>query len=256
MEVSGRSECHQPTYGNRTWCCITSNPPHSVSTLLPCLLTPLHCCHSQAFFCFFLAVPGSADGDFAIIHETKVLLDHTGLINWNPPAIFKSYCEIIVLHFPFDVQNCSMKLGTWTYDGLLVAINPVSLQNWRQNEGKGLQYCSQFTLLNFVLLQLQDSDRPDLSNFMESGEWVLKDYRNWKHWVYYTCCPDTPYLDITYHFLMQRLPLYFIVNVIIPCMLFSFLTGLVFYLPTDSGEKSFMEKSSRDKRETVIANST
>lgn len=70
---------------------------------------------------------------------------------------------------------------------------------------------------------------------MESGEWVMKDYRSWKHWVYYACCPDTPYLDITYHFLMLRLPLYFIVNVIIPCMLFSFLTGLVFYLPTDSG---------------------
>uniref|UniRef100_A0A8C2F7C5 Cholinergic receptor, nicotinic, alpha 1 (muscle) n=1 Tax=Cyprinus carpio TaxID=7962 RepID=A0A8C2F7C5_CYPCA len=147
-----------------------------------------------------------ADGDFAIVHETKVLLEHTGMITWTPPAIFKSYCEIVVLHFPFDLQNCSMKLGTWTYDGNLVIINP-------------------------------DSDRPDLSNFMESGEWVMKDYRNWKHWVYYACCPDTPYLDITYHFLLLRLPLYFIVNVIIPCMLFSFLTGLVFYLPTDSGEK-------------------
>lgn len=148
----------------------------------------------------------NADGDFAIVHETKVLLEHTGMVTWNPPAIFKSYCEIIVLHFPFDLQNCTMKLGTWTYDGNLVVINP-------------------------------DSDRPDLSNFMESGEWVMKDYRGWKHWVFYACCPDTPYLDITYHFLMLRLPLYFIVNVIIPCMLFSFLTGLVFYLPTDSGEK-------------------
>ncbi|KAG9341002.1 hypothetical protein JZ751_020197 [Albula glossodonta] len=146
----------------------------------------------------------NADGDFAIVHETKVLLEHTGMITWNPPAIFKSYCEIIVLYFPFDLQNCSMKLGTWTYDGNLVVINP-------------------------------DSDRPDLSSFMESGEWVMQDYRGWKHWVYYACCPDTPYLDITYHFLMLRLPLYFIVNVIIPCMLFSFLTGLVFYLPTDSG---------------------
>ncbi|XP_059198923.1 acetylcholine receptor subunit alpha-like [Centropristis striata] len=153
-----------------------------------------------------LVLYNNADGDFAIVHETKVLLEHTGLITWNPPAIFKSYCEIIVLHFPFDLQNCSMKLGTWTYDGNLVVVNP-------------------------------DSDRPDLSNFMESGEWVMKDYRGWKHWVYYACCPETPYLDITYHFLMLRLPLYFIVNVIIPCMLFSFLTGLVFYLPTDSGEK-------------------
>ncbi|CAL8321838.1 unnamed protein product [Merluccius merluccius] len=153
-----------------------------------------------------LVLYNNADGDFAIVQETKVLLEHTGMITWNPPAIFRSYCEIIVLHFPFDLQNCSMKLGTWTNDGTLVVINP-------------------------------DSDRPDLSNFMESGEWVMKDYRSWKHWVYYACCPDTPYLDITYHFLMLRLPLYFIVNVIIPCMLFSFLTGLVFYLPTDSGEK-------------------
>lgn len=81
----------------------------------------------------------------------------------------------------------------------------------------------------------QESDQPDLSNFMESGEWVIKESRGWKHWVFYACCPSTPYLDITYHFIMQRLPLYFIVNVIIPCLLFSFLTGLVFYLPTDSG---------------------
>lgn len=87
----------------------------------------------------------------------------------------------------------------------------------------------------FINSVYQDSDRPDLSNFMESGEWVMKESRCWKHYVYYSCCPTTPYLDITYHFLMLRLPLYFIVNVIIPCMLFSFLTGLVFYLPTDSG---------------------
>lgn len=72
-----------------------------------------------------LCLSHSADGDFAIVHETKVLLEHTGMITWNPPAIFKSYCEIIVLHFPFDLQNCSMKLGTWTYDGNLVKINPV-----------------------------------------------------------------------------------------------------------------------------------
>lgn len=69
---------------------------------------------------------------------------------------------------------------------------------------------------------------------MESGEWTMKDYRGWKHSVKYGCCPET-YLDITYHFVLVRLPLYFIVNVIIPCLLFSFLTGLVFYLPTDSG---------------------
>ncbi|KAM8934797.1 acetylcholine receptor subunit alpha-1-A [Pelodytes ibericus] len=159
-----------------------------------------------------LVLYNNGNGDFAIEPETKALLDYTGKIVWTPPAIFKSYCEMIVTHFPFDQQNCSMKLGTWTYDGALVVINP-------------------------------ESDRPDLSSFMESGEWLMKDYRCWKHWVYYDCCPDKPYLDITYHFLLQRLPLYFIVNVIIPCLLFSFLTGLVFYLPTDSGEKMTLSVS-------------
>ncbi|KAM4859520.1 acetylcholine receptor subunit alpha [Thomomys bottae] len=153
-----------------------------------------------------LVLYNNANGDFAIVKFTKVLLDYTGHITWTPPAIFKSYCEIIVTHFPFDEQNCSMKLGTWSYDGSVVTIDP-------------------------------ESDQPDLSNFMESGEWVIKEARGWKHWVFYSCCPNTPYLDITYHFVMQRLPLYFIVNVIIPCLLFSFLTSLVFYLPTDSGEK-------------------
>ncbi|XP_066468361.1 acetylcholine receptor subunit alpha [Tiliqua scincoides] len=153
-----------------------------------------------------LVLYNNADGDFSIVQTTKVLLNYTGHIVWTPPAIFKSYCEIIVTHFPFDEQNCSMKFGTWTYDGTVVVIFP-------------------------------EDEEPDLSNFMESGEWVMKSYRGWPHCVTYACCPGTPYLDITYHFQMQRLPLYFIVNVIIPCLLFSFLTGLVFYLPTDSGEK-------------------
>ncbi|XP_070611252.1 acetylcholine receptor subunit alpha-like [Erythrolamprus reginae] len=153
-----------------------------------------------------LVLYNNADGIFAIDQFTKVLLNYTGHITWTPPAIFNSYCEIIVTHFPFDEQNCSMKLGTWTYDGTVVAIYP-------------------------------ESDRPDLSNYVPSGEWTMKDYRGWKHSVTYECCLKTPYLDITYHFVLLRLPLYFIVNVIIPCLLFSFLTGLVFYLPTDSGEK-------------------
>ncbi|XP_007444779.2 acetylcholine receptor subunit alpha, partial [Python bivittatus] len=147
----------------------------------------------------------NADGIFAIEQFTKVLVNYTGHITWTPPAIFKSYCEIIVTYFPFDEQNCSMKLGTWTYDASVVEIYP-------------------------------ETNYPDLNNYMPSGEWAMKDYQGWKHAVKYKCCPKT-YLDVTYHFVLLRLPLYFIVSVIIPCLLFSFLTGLVFYLPTDSGEK-------------------
>ena len=121
--ASKRSESLQVTSGNLTWCYTTSKPTytlcfHTYSVLNISLL--LHNTPHRLLLC-------SADGNFAIIHEIKVLLEYTGRIIWNPPAIFKSYCEIIVLHFPFDVQNCSMKLGTWSYDGLLVVINPVGV---------------------------------------------------------------------------------------------------------------------------------
>lgn len=53
---------------------------------------------------------------------------------------------------------------------------------------------------------------------------------------YYTCCEE-PYIDITFNISMRRKTLFYTVNLIIPCMGISFLTVLVFYLPSDSGEK-------------------
>ena len=46
-----------------------------------------------------------------------------------------------------------------------------------------------------------------------------------------------PQQDIVYSFHIRRLPLFYTINLIIPCLLISFLTVLVFYLPADSGEK-------------------
>lgn len=39
---------------------------------------------------------------------------------WEPPAIYKSSCEINVEYFPYDEQTCFMKFGSWTYNGAQV----------------------------------------------------------------------------------------------------------------------------------------
>ena len=46
---------------------------------------------------------------------------------WDPS---KSSCAIDVEHFPYDIQTCLLKLGSWTYDGLQVN-NKSSLWQWR-----------------------------------------------------------------------------------------------------------------------------
>ena len=53
---------------------------------------------------------------------------------------------------------------------------------------------------------------------------------------YYTCCPE-PYPDITFDIELRRRTLFYTLNLIMPCIAISCLTVLVFYLPSDSGEK-------------------
>ena len=64
----------------------------------------------------------SADGNFEVTLATKATLWFNGLVEWKPPAIYKSSCEIDVEYFPFDEQTCVMKFGSWTYDGFQVRI--------------------------------------------------------------------------------------------------------------------------------------
>ena len=69
-----------------------------------------------------------------------------------------------------------------------------------------------------------------------SVEWDILEVPAVRNVKWYTCCTE-PYLDITFNVTMRRKTLFYTVNLIIPCMGISFLTVLVFYLPSDSGEK-------------------
>jgi len=51
---------------------------------------------------------------------TKATVHFNGLVVWQPPAVYKSSCAIDVEFFPYDVQTCVLKLGSWTYDGFKV----------------------------------------------------------------------------------------------------------------------------------------
>ncbi|EZA61773.1 Acetylcholine receptor subunit alpha-like protein [Ooceraea biroi] len=69
-----------------------------------------------------LTIHGSiiADGNYEVTLMTKATVYYSGLVVWQPPAVYKSSCSIDVEFFPYDVQTCVLKLGSWTYDGFKV----------------------------------------------------------------------------------------------------------------------------------------
>ncbi|XP_077292364.1 neuronal acetylcholine receptor subunit alpha-7-like [Arctopsyche grandis] len=137
--------------------------------------------------------------------NTNVIISHTGDVVWLSHGIFRSSCDINVEFFPFDIQMCTLKWASWTYDG-------------------------------YQLELLQQSDQGDMSNYQANGEFDLVSFDAKKHVVFYSCCPE-PYPDITYVIKLRRRPMFYVFNLILPCILINGIALLVFYVPSESGEK-------------------
>ncbi|XP_031636447.1 acetylcholine receptor subunit beta-like 2 isoform X2 [Contarinia nasturtii] len=154
------------------------------------------------------------DGNYEVTLMTKATLKYTGEVFWEPPAIYKSSCEINVEYFPYDEQTCFMKFGSWTYNGA-----QVDLRHLHQVQGS-----------NIVALGI------DLKELYPSVEWDILEVPAGRNEEYYPEFSE-PFSDITFKFTLRRKTLFYTVNLIIPCVALTFLTVLVFYLPSDSGEK-------------------
>jgi nicotinic acetylcholine receptor len=76
----------------------------------------------------------------------------------------------------------------------------------------------------------------DLQEYYISTEWDVMHVPAVRNEKYYPCCEE-PYPDIIFYLTLRRKSLFYTVNVIIPCVGISFLSVLVFHLPSDSGEK-------------------
>ncbi|XP_034745952.1 neuronal acetylcholine receptor subunit alpha-10-like [Etheostoma cragini] len=137
--------------------------------------------------------------------ETNVVLRNDGQVMWDQPAITKSSCSVDVAFFPFDLQQCHLTFGSWTHNG------------------------NQMDLSNAL-------DSADLADFVPNVEWEVLGMPAKKNVILYGCCSD-PYPDITFSLHLKRRASFYIFNLLIPCMLISFLAPLGFYLPADSGEK-------------------
>ncbi len=64
------------------------------------------------------------------------------------------------------------------------------------------------------------TDTVDLTNYVPNGEWELLEARLIRNVVYYSCCPE-PFPDLTVTLKIRRKILFYMVNVVLPCMMMS-----------------------------------
>jgi nicotinic acetylcholine receptor len=177
-----------------------------------------------------LVLYNNADSNYNITISTKATLHYSGQVTWEPPAIFKSLFQIDVQWFPFDEQICTLKYGSWTYSEDLI-----NLELLDGDESIAEEINEHGESENFTVVE----DGIDLSDYYPSVEWDIMSRRARRRAKNYpSCCPGSgAYVDIMYYLVLRRKPLFYTVNLVFPCVGISFLTILVFYLPSDSGEK-------------------
>lgn len=116
-----------------------------------------------------------------------------------------SQCKIDVSKFPFDEQKCHVTIGSWTYSGYKINITYYDHQ-------------------------------ADLSNFIPNGQWEVQSALLYNRFRKYGAA-KIPYPDVTLTLTIRRKPLYYGMNIVIPCALISLLALFSFILPSDHGER-------------------
>ncbi|CAL1579769.1 unnamed protein product [Knipowitschia caucasica] len=173
---------------------------------------------SQSLWLPDVILENNVDGQFEVALYCNALVSPDGCVYWLPPAIYRSACTITVNYFPFDWQNCTMVFRSQTYSA-----NEIELV-LKQEDNYTLEWVD-----------------IDPEAFTENGEWAIK-HRPAKKLInpQYTK-DDLEYQEVVFFLIIQRKPLFYIINIISPCVLFSSLGLLVYYLPAKAGgQKCFM----------------
>ncbi|TGZ71481.1 hypothetical protein CRM22_002607 [Opisthorchis felineus] len=137
--------------------------------------------------------------------EVRVYSD--GTVFWGPMAIFKSMCSVEIRNFPFDRQLCHLKFGPWAHDGFR---------------------------LNITFYAGEQNLR--MTSYVTNQEWSVTRTRAVFTEISYPCCPEK-YPDISFYIEMRRQSAFYTYILILPSVLLSVLTAVVFWLPPETPSK-------------------
>ncbi|XP_053386471.1 acetylcholine receptor subunit beta-like 2 isoform X2 [Mercenaria mercenaria] len=148
------------------------------------------------------------DIDIISSDELHLRVRYDGTVDWEPPMLFVTHCEVDITYYPYDTQRCAVELLSWSY-----TIDEVILDHL------------------FEEVSLED--------FKEHGEWHMLyteiDDKNLTEHL-----PDGTlrvYPQINFRVILERRAGFYNLNVMMPITVTSLMVVLVFIVPLHSGEK-------------------
>jgi len=107
--------------------------------------------------------------------KTNALIYPNGNIIWVPPCQLISFCNLTLTQHPYEEQECMMKFGSWTFDGLTM----------------GLEFYDKKTLAD--------------TDYFSSGKYTVTKNVAVREEKKYDCCAE-PYLSLRYDLGFTRRP--------------------------------------------------
>jgi len=158
-----------------------------------------------------IILTNTVDGNMQESMLVNALVYNTGVVEWLPLSIFKTSCSITIAHFPFDQQTCSLVFKSAGYYQ-----TQLNLSFAKDTDGKEI-----------------DRVQVDKKEFVPHGEWDLIDS------PVEVIIPKskTEAAEIKFTLVTKRKPLFYTLNMLLPCILLTVLSCFTFYLPSAAGEK-------------------
>ncbi|KAF8563748.1 hypothetical protein P879_11553 [Paragonimus westermani] len=173
----------------------------------------------------------------------------------------KTSCSVDISFFPFDKQICDIQIGSWIYQFTRMEYR-FHDDNWTIRTARKRSLLndvqklvpSAFNLLNYACRTTNtDNDALDLSSYWDSSDWIFiavslhRVYRPttglhvWRPkrgtWSKSMTPNGTGQIDLVLRLYVRRQSFFYIWNIVIPCLLLTLLSSVVFWTPVKSGEK-------------------
>ena len=145
---------------------------------------------------------------FVLSEGQRVMLEPDGRVNWFPTGRVYTKCLPNLRMFPFDVQVCDIRLQCWNFPTSQIKLKPA---NEKEEYGQVAAF------------------KPVLNRWTENSQWRI--IKNETLYGRQLSPSGHCYTFVTLRIILQRKPMFQVINIILPSLIVSGAEMVTFYLP-------------------------